>query len=84
MFLVALKPLYVSNPKKIMRRFSALLEEYEDMPKDQRMMVYMMWEELAKDDPQVRAPSRGLVVYLKTFTTRSKFYTFLFETCFTK
>ncbi len=37
-----------------MRRFSALLEEYEDMDKTQRMMVYMMWEEVAKEEPDVR------------------------------
>ena len=52
-FQVALKPLYVANPKKILTRFDALLEEYEDMPKDQRSMVYMMFEEVAKDQPQV-------------------------------
>ena len=46
-----------------MRRFSALLEEYEDMPKDQRMMVYMMWEEVAKDDPQVRILDFVVVVF---------------------
>ena len=49
-----------------MRRFSALLEEYEDMPKDQRMMVYMMWEEVAKDDPQVRALSSGSVFAIRS------------------
>ncbi|XP_072037755.1 uncharacterized protein [Amphiura filiformis] len=53
---MALKPLYISSSDKIMRRFSALLEEYEDMPKDQRMMVYMMWEEVAKDQPEKLIP----------------------------
>ena len=53
-FQVALKPLYVANPKKILTRFDALLEEFEDMAKDQRSMVYMMFEEVVKDQPQVK------------------------------
>ena len=52
-FTVVLKPLYAASPEPILSRFDKLAEYMEDMNQSNKTYMYMLWDDVAKDNAKV-------------------------------
>ena len=50
---VVLKPLYAVSPEPILRSFDRLAEYMEDMSQTNKVYIYMLWDDIAKDNAKV-------------------------------
>ncbi|XP_022105650.1 uncharacterized protein LOC110987312 isoform X2 [Acanthaster planci] len=59
---MCLKPLYGVSPEKILSRFDQLSEAIEDMNQTNKTYIYMLWDDVAKDNAKILVPHVDLMM----------------------
>ncbi|XP_071798990.1 uncharacterized protein [Asterias amurensis] len=59
---VVLKPLYAVSPDPILRNFDRLAEYMEDMCQTNKVYIYMLWDDIAKDNAKLLVPYVDLMM----------------------
>ncbi|XP_038072189.1 uncharacterized protein LOC119740824 [Patiria miniata] len=59
---LCLKPLYGVSPEKILSRFDQLAEAMEDMNQTNKTYIYMLWDDVAKDNAKLLVPHLDLMM----------------------
>ncbi|XP_033634703.1 uncharacterized protein LOC117295983 [Asterias rubens] len=59
---LVLKPLYAASPEPILSRFDKLAEYMEDMNQSNKTYMYMLWDDVAKDNAKLLVPYVDLMM----------------------
>ncbi len=59
---LVLKPLYGVSPEPILSRFDRLAEYMEDMNQSNKVYMYMLWDDIAKDNAKLLVPYVDLMM----------------------